>query len=117
MLESKILEVLKSEGITNKLTDKVFYKEEPFSFITYIKALNEIDITYIYVDPKYRQKGYGYRLLNEFITNNPNSIIMLEVKKSNERAIKLYEKCSFTKIHIRKNYYKDEDAIIMRKEV
>lgn len=38
--------------------------------------------------------------------------IHLEVNCNNIAAIKLYEKFNF-KIHIRKNYYKSEDAIIM----
>lgn len=39
--------------------------------------------------------------------------ITLEVSKTNIAAIKLYEKYHFQKLGFRKNYYKDQDAIIM----
>ena len=38
---------------------------------------------------------------------------MLEVRQSNFKAINLYEKCGFKVIYVRKNYYKDENALIM----
>ena len=39
----------------------------------------------------------------------------LEVRKSNEKALKLYEKAGFTRLSVRKAYYQDpvEDAIVM----
>ena len=40
---------------------------------------------------------------------------MLEVKEDNLKAISLYKKHGFKVIHIRKNYYKDKDALIMEK--
>ena len=45
------------------------------------------------------------------------SSITLEVKKSNISAIKLYEKCNFKSVSIRKKYYGNEDGILMFKEV
>jgi ribosomal-protein-alanine N-acetyltransferase len=42
---------------------------------------------------------------------------LLEVRASNESAIKLYEKFGFEKVTIRKNYYGNEDAILMRKKI
>ena len=45
--------------------------------------------------------------------------INLEVRISNQKAIKLYEKCGFKIVAIRKNYYQDnhEDAYLMIKEM
>lgn len=43
----------------------------------------------------------------------------LEVRVSNESAIKLYEKFGFKNVGIRKNYYQDnfEDAYLMVREM
>ena len=41
--------------------------------------------------------------------------MMLEVRKSNEKARKLYEKDGFSEISVRKGYYDGEDAIIMER--
>ena len=38
--------------------------------------------------------------------------ITLEVKESNLKARKIYEKCGFINVGIRPRYYKDEDGII-----
>lgn len=40
--------------------------------------------------------------------------IFLEVKKSNEIAQNLYKKFNFQQIAVRKNYYKDDDALIFK---
>ena len=40
---------------------------------------------------------------------------MLEVRSKNINAIRLYQKYDFKIINIRKNYYKDDDAIIMER--
>ena len=43
--------------------------------------------------------------------------ILLEVRESNEAAIKLYVKLGFNEISLRRNYYRDpqEHAVIMQK--
>ena len=48
-------------------------------------------------------------------SNNSNSIVTLEVRKSNLVAINLYQKLGFEIVGTRKNYYFDnrEDALIM----
>ncbi len=40
---------------------------------------------------------------------------MLEVNEKNTPAILLYKKYGFEQISVRKNYYNDDDAIIMNK--
>ncbi len=74
------------------------------------------DITNIAVLPEYRGLGYGKMLVTEIIKQaqfNNIERIFLEVRSSNNIAIKLYEKCGFKLISCRKRYYKDgEDALI-----
>jgi ribosomal-protein-alanine N-acetyltransferase len=40
--------------------------------------------------------------------------IFLEAKKSNMPALNLYKSFGFKKIGLRKNYYRDEDAVVLR---
>ncbi|HEY8364843.1 MAG TPA: ribosomal protein S18-alanine N-acetyltransferase [Haloplasmataceae bacterium] len=74
-------------------------------------------ITTIAISPEYQSKGYGSILL-EFIINYLKERncqnVTLEVRVSNEKAIKFYEKFQFQKITLRKHYYENgEDAYLM----
>jgi ribosomal-protein-alanine N-acetyltransferase len=78
---------------------------------------NEVYITNVAVNGKYRGKGYGKILVNHLIKQceaERTFFITLEVRKSNENAIKLYEKCGFKFIGERKNFYSKptENALI-----
>ena len=78
---------------------------------------NEVYITNVAVNSKYRGKGYGKILVNHLIKQSEAErafFITLEVRKSNENAIALYEKCGFKLIGERKNFYSkpQEDALI-----
>ena len=78
---------------------------------------NEVYITNVAVNSKYRGKGYGKTLVNHLIKQSETErafFITLEVRKTNENAIKLYEKCGFKLIGERKNFYSKptEDALI-----
>jgi len=87
-------------------------------FIHVIKLIDELEIINIVVDKEYRGRGIGKELLT-FIINSFDDIknIFLEVSDKNDIAIKLYESNGFSIINVRKNYYKDSDALIMRKDV
>ena len=71
------------------------------------------------VDPECRQKGYGFSIMEhlcERARNEACEFMTLEVRESNEKAIKLYEKCGFIQVNVSKGYYPDgENAIIMTK--
>ena len=79
------------------------------------ETLDVINIVDVFVIEEERRKGIASSLLNVVIKDykGKKDKIMLEVRKSNERAINLYKKCGFKEIYIRKNYYKDDDALIM----
>jgi ribosomal-protein-alanine N-acetyltransferase len=79
---------------------------------------NEGHITNIAVHPDYRGKGVGTRLLSFLIAvarSRDINALTLEVRQSNVRARKLYERMGFVASGIRTGYYCDnnEDAIIM----
>ena len=78
----------------------------------------ENHIISIGVRREYRRIGIGKLLLLSLIEmaiNNSNSIVTLEVRRSNLVAITLYQKLGFEIVGTRKNYYSNnrEDAFIM----
>lgn len=92
--------------------------EEVVGYIGAWFIFEEAHITNIAVDPHRRRRGIGDRLLTEFIEYCRSRSIKrmtLEVRKSNEVAIRLYKKHSFRTLGVRKGYYTDtgEDALLM----
>ena len=80
--------------------------------------LDEADIMNIVTKKSYRNKGIGSILLQNLIDLSYNlnlKQITLEVNESNLSAISLYKKFDFKKIGLRKNYYNNQNAIIMSK--
>ena len=81
-------------------------------------VLGEVYITNVAVFPEFRRKGVGKALV-EFLVNEMKAenaeFVTLEVRKSNQNAISLYEKCGFQKVGERRNFYEKpiEDAILM----
>lgn len=81
-------------------------------------VLDEVDIMNIVTKKNYRRHGIGSLLLKNLITISKNlnaKSITLEVNENNSNAINLYTKFNFKKIAVRKNYYKNQSAIIMEK--
>ena len=93
------------------------YKENNINkgFIHIQNGLDIIDLLNIIVKPEFQNQGIGSILLKYIIDNKEDKKIMLEVRSKNINAIKLYQKYDFKIINIRKNYYKDDDAIIMER--
>lgn len=85
------------------------------------KIIDEAHITNLSIHPSYRKKGLAQRLLLNMVEEcykDKIKYITLEVRESNEKAIKLYEKFGFKSLGLRKNYYQDnnENALIMWSE-
>lgn len=83
------------------------------------KNVDYYEIEIIVVKEKYRNKKIATNMLNYFIKNycKKNDEILLEVSEKNYNAIKFYEKFNFRTINIRKNYYNNSDAYIMKKVI
>lgn len=67
-----------------------------------------------------QHQGYGTALLRYVLDElraEGIDALSLEVRKSNVIAQHFYEKLGFVKSHVRKNYYKTEDAYVYIKEV
>ncbi|MBR0409509.1 MAG: ribosomal protein S18-alanine N-acetyltransferase [Eubacterium sp.] len=87
-------------------------------YIGILAVLDEADITNVAVHPDHRRRQVGRALLHELLElagQKGIRHIYLEVRRSNEAAIHLYESAGFSGIDIRKNYYEHpaEDAVIM----
>lgn len=80
--------------------------------------LDEADVTNVAVDIKYRCRGIGEKLLfsmMQLCKRKGVTAMTLEVRSSNQAAIRLYQKMGFCSVGIRKNFYKKptENAVIM----
>lgn len=89
-------------------------------FITYVIIYERAEIIDIIIDLDYRKKGYGFNLLKSAIAEikkHDVENITLEVNSNNVSAIKLYEKHGFKVVAIRRKYYGDNDAYLMKKDL
>lgn len=85
-------------------------------------ALDEGQITNIAVHPNARRGGHGRAILTALIADAIQKgleQIALEVRRSNEAAIALYQGAGFFEAGIRKGFYKHptEDALVMLKSL
>jgi len=85
--------------------------------ISCVESIGRIHVVSLGVLPQYRGMGIGKALLCGSIClagSSDADEIILEVRVSNEAAIKLYEKLGFRRMGIVKHYYSDgEDAYLM----
>ena len=82
----------------------------------------EAHILNVCVDPDYQRRGLGRHLLHHLIkTMNQTDVdmVLLEVRRTNAHAQKLYQSEGFHELGVRKDYYPAdgdrEDAIILAK--
>lgn len=77
---------------------------------------SDAHITTMAVEKRARRQRLGTRMMMALIAAAIDSgagHITLEVRMSNEGAQRLYERFGFSPVGLRKNYYKDEDALVM----
>nr|WP_307992269.1 ribosomal protein S18-alanine N-acetyltransferase [uncultured Niameybacter sp.] len=112
------------ESITKELANEMAYyvvAEEDGQVLGYAglwDVVGEGQITNIAVRPSGRRKGIGKKLVEGLMAYGKEKgleVLILEVRQSNEAAIKLYTGAGFKDIGKRKNYYTKptEDAILM----
>lgn len=82
-------------------------------------VFDEFHIATLGIHPDFQRQGWGSYLLKLLLSMSDGAaFVLLEVRKSNTAALRLYEKFGFIPLRIRRNYYRDgEDAIVMRKQL
>ena len=112
-------DVLKSEILSNNSKYIVIKNDSEILGFAGIKIiLDEADIMNIVVKKAYRNKKIGSLLLDSLVKLSKKlsiKSITLEVNEKNLVAFQINEKNGFKKVGIRKNYYNNENAIIMTK--
>lgn len=83
---------------------------------------DECELANLAVEPGRRGEGCGARLLDEALRRAHEESLMvmfLEVRASNEAALRLYAKHGFHEVGRRKDYYRNpvEDALVMRRDL
>ena len=121
--ENQNIHIISKDTILNDLkTNQTLYfvlksNNNIIGYISFNIVFENMDIQSIVIDKNFQKKGFGTYLLNfaiQYAKDNNVINIFLEVRKSNIKAIKLYEKIGFKFINTRKGYYPDnfEDALI-----
>lgn len=95
-----------------------YEQDELLGYVGIYCTLDEGEITNVAVAPAARRRGIAWALLTELkqqLACRNVARIVLEVRVSNEPAIRLYEQMGFSVIGVRKNFYEKptEDAYIM----
>lgn len=111
--------LISKEQIANDLKNNPFgayllYQKDQkiVGYLYYSKIYDRIEVNEIEVLKIYRRQNIASSML-DYLLINISKDITLEVRESNYPAINLYKKFGFTKLAIRKNYYKNEDALLM----
>ena len=109
---------LNKESFDNDFLKTLVY-EDGFikGVLVYQYIYNRAEIDYIIVDNNYRKLGIATKLLKHLEDSYKLDNITLEVRESNKEAISFYLKNGFKEVTRRKNYYKDEDGILMIKNL
>jgi ribosomal-protein-alanine N-acetyltransferase len=113
----------RNELLTNRLASYIVARsgDEVVGFAGLWVMVDEAHVTTFAVDPRWRRRGIGERLLLallELAAARGAREATLEVRLSNMPARRLYEKYGFRPVGIRPRYYSDngEDALIMTTE-
>jgi [ribosomal protein S18]-alanine N-acetyltransferase len=91
-------------------------------YMGYWEAPEEAHIITLAINPLFRKRGLGGQIIDQcmkYAFKRGARLATLEVRESNETAQRLYEKCDFRVVAIRKKYYSDnqEDAVVMIREM
>ena len=94
---------------------KLVLGKKIIGFLQYSLNKSECDIISIGILQEFQNMGYGQLLVEYLISLNLKNLFV-EVSVNNENAIMFYQKLNFSKIGLRKNYYKNQksDAILLK---
>lgn len=101
------------------------YADQLVGFIIYSLHVGECHILNLCVHAQHQHQGFGRALLTHGLNKAKQQgaeMAFLEVRRSNEHALLLYDKLGFIQIGERKGYYPNpgktkEDALILAKDL
>ncbi len=102
------------KSLSNREIYGFFNNDNLLGYIVWLKVVDVADILNLFVFPEHRKSGKATALLLETIDTLKQTGIKtfyLEVKKSNQQAISIYEKVGFKVVREIKNYYENEDGL------
>ena len=113
------------DALTAKNLFKVFFIDKKLvGYYVALFAADECQLLNLAIHSDFQNNGYGHYLithLKKICVDANVASIFLEVRSSNKKAIRLYEKNGFNELGIRNNYYKNnigwEDGILMGSEL
>ena len=113
------------DALTAKNLFKVFFVEKKLvGYYVALLAADECQLLNLAIHSDFQNNGYGHYLithLKKICVDANVASIFLEVRSSNKKAFRLYEKNGFNELGIRNNYYKNnigwEDGILMGSEL
>ena len=82
-------------------------------------VIDEAQINYFVVKKRFRERGFGSHLMIYLINRCKDlnvSKLHLEVSQNNITAEKFYNRFDFSTVGIRKNYYKDGSAALLKEK-
>jgi ribosomal-protein-alanine acetyltransferase len=94
-----------------------FYQEKIVGYCCAQIVCGEAELLRIAVRKEDRNAGVGRCILREIkrrLKEEAAKVLFLEVRETNHPAKQLYQTEGFQEIFIRKNYYGNENAIVMR---
>ncbi|MBF0326635.1 GNAT family N-acetyltransferase [Magnetospirillum moscoviense] len=92
----------------------------PAGYVLWRVTADEAEILSIAVLPPWRQAGLGSRLVRVAIDDSrarQAEKMFLEVAANNQSGLALYDRMGFQRVGIRKKYYGDLDAVVMRRDL
>jgi ribosomal-protein-alanine N-acetyltransferase len=111
-------EMFLSSAKNNAVTFKVLTeKKNVVGYYIISTVSDETEVIEIAVGTQFRRKNFGKFMFADILKEailKKSKFIFLEVRKSNTPALNLYKSFGFKEIVIRKNYYKIEDAILLK---
>jgi ribosomal-protein-alanine N-acetyltransferase len=96
--------------------------EHLLGYLVAMQVIDEVHLLNITVAPAFQRQGWAQALL-EYLKlwslQQGANCLWLEVRQSNERALKLYQAFGFEQVGLRKDYYpasrtSRESAVVMR---
>jgi len=113
---------LKEIGGKNSGLTAFKFENRLIGYFCFWKVFDEAHLLNLSLHVDFRGKGLGRFLINcleEACKSMDISKIILEVAETNYAAIKLYNKCGFIRVGLRKRFYEEtgDDAILMEKRI